>query len=251
VPPHPRFRIDSWCVLHATTSQPDSRGSKTRSVGVHGWHCSQERIQGAHCWRHRESRPHSVITTRTLPLAKAMPLVKGASSHCMNEMFKTEFAWPQGYGAFTVGTSQKSDTVAYLKGQAQHHRQRNFEEEFLAILDEERGGIRSATRMGIVSDIPTGCNQDCRRHPILGMARCPISRVLCENVGILSHSIQRLFPLPPRLPPPMHPQPLLWILAHVILNHLGKPLRVGDDVHLQIPSPHQLHRRIKPQPVLS
>jgi putative transposase len=46
----------------------------------------------------------------TLTLAKAMQLVKGASSHWMNETFKTEFAWQEGYGAFTVGVSQKRDT---------------------------------------------------------------------------------------------------------------------------------------------
>jgi putative transposase len=49
-------------------------------------------------------------------------------------MFKTEFAWQQGYGAFTVGISQKSDTIAYLESQAEHHRKPNFEEEFLAFL---------------------------------------------------------------------------------------------------------------------
>ncbi len=52
----------------------------------------------------------------------------------MNEKFKTQFAWQEGYGAFTVGISQKSDTIAYIKGQAEHHRKRNFEEEFLAFL---------------------------------------------------------------------------------------------------------------------
>jgi putative transposase len=51
----------------------------------------------------------------------------------MNETFKEDFAWQEGYGAFTVGVS-KNDTIAYIQRQAEHHRTRNFEEEFLAFL---------------------------------------------------------------------------------------------------------------------
>jgi REP-associated tyrosine transposase len=82
-----------------------------------------------------ENHVHTLLSLpATLPLAKAMQLVKGASSHWMNEKFHTQFAWQEGYGAFTVGISQKSDTIAYIKSQAEHHRKRNFEEEFLAFL---------------------------------------------------------------------------------------------------------------------
>jgi putative transposase len=82
-----------------------------------------------------ENHVHILLSLpATMPLAKAMQLVKGASSHWMNETFKTEFAWQEGYGAFTVGVSQKTDTIAYIQNQAEHHRKRNFEEEFLAFL---------------------------------------------------------------------------------------------------------------------
>jgi REP-associated tyrosine transposase len=70
----------------------------------------------------------------TMTLAKAMQLLKGASSHWMNEKFRTEFAWQEGYGGFSLGISQKSDTIAYIQKQAEHHRERNFEEEFVAFL---------------------------------------------------------------------------------------------------------------------
>jgi len=69
-----------------------------------------------------------------LPLAKAMQLIKGASSHWMNDNHGKGFAWQQGYGAFSVGISQKADTVAYIRGQKEHHRRRSFEEEFVAFL---------------------------------------------------------------------------------------------------------------------
>lgn len=69
-----------------------------------------------------------------MPLAKAMQLIKGASSHWMNEKHTKAFAWQEGYGAFTVGISQKDDTIAYIQSQPEHHRKRSFEEEFVAFL---------------------------------------------------------------------------------------------------------------------
>jgi len=70
----------------------------------------------------------------SMPLAKAMQLIKGASSHWMNQEQTKDFAWQEGYGAFTVGISQKDDTIAYIRSQAEHHRKRSFEEEFVAFL---------------------------------------------------------------------------------------------------------------------
>ncbi len=82
-----------------------------------------------------ENHVHILLSLpATMPLAKAMQLVKGASSRWMNETFKTKFAWQEGYGAFTIGVSQKGDTIAYIQRQAEHHRRRDFEEEFLAFL---------------------------------------------------------------------------------------------------------------------
>jgi REP element-mobilizing transposase RayT len=70
----------------------------------------------------------------TIALAKAVQLLKGASSHWMNEKHGEGFGWQEGYGAFTVGISQKDDTIAYIRSQAEHHRKRTFEEEFVAFL---------------------------------------------------------------------------------------------------------------------
>jgi len=82
-----------------------------------------------------ENHAHVLLSLpATMPLAKAMQLIKGASSHWMNENHTKDFAWQEGYGAFTVGISQKADTVAYIRSQADHHRKRSFEEEFVAFL---------------------------------------------------------------------------------------------------------------------
>ncbi len=69
-----------------------------------------------------------------MPLAKAVQLLKGSSSRWMNETHPNGFAWQEGYGAFTLGVSQKPRTIDYIKRQAEHHLKRSFEEEFLAFL---------------------------------------------------------------------------------------------------------------------
>ena len=82
-----------------------------------------------------ENHVHILLSLpATMPLAKAMQLVKGASSRWMDEKGLGDFAWQEGYGAFTVGISQKEHTMAYIRSQAEHHRKRSFEEEFLGFL---------------------------------------------------------------------------------------------------------------------
>lgn len=70
----------------------------------------------------------------SMPLAKAVQLLKGGSSKWIHDSTGHAFAWQEGYGAFTVGISQKADTIAYIAAQAQHHTRRSFEEEFIGFL---------------------------------------------------------------------------------------------------------------------
>jgi len=70
----------------------------------------------------------------TVPLVKVVQLLEGASSRWMNETHGKGFSWQEGYGAFTLGVSQKPRTIDYIKRQAEHHRKRSFEEEFVAFL---------------------------------------------------------------------------------------------------------------------
>ena len=70
----------------------------------------------------------------TMPLSKAVQLIKGGSSKWMNDGGAKNFAWQEGYGAFSVGISQRPDTIAYIKNQPEHHQKRGFEEEFVAFL---------------------------------------------------------------------------------------------------------------------
>ncbi|MCL5269525.1 MAG: IS200/IS605 family transposase [bacterium] len=68
--------------------------------------------------------------------AKEVQLVKAGSSKWINEEFnrKSEFAWQEGYGVFTIGFSQIGVTKAYIGKQEDHHRIKTFEEEYQAFL---------------------------------------------------------------------------------------------------------------------
>ncbi len=71
----------------------------------------------------------------SLPIAKAMREIKGESSHWMREECSMPaFEWQEGYGAFSVGSSQVDATLKYIAGQKEHHRKHDFQAEFIAFL---------------------------------------------------------------------------------------------------------------------
>jgi putative transposase len=66
----------------------------------------------------------------TMPIAKAVQLVKAGSSKWMREQGAKGFEWQVGYGAFTIGISQIPATMNYIRNQERHHAKRNFAEEW-------------------------------------------------------------------------------------------------------------------------
>ena len=72
------------------------------------------------------------------PLSYAMRDLKANSSRWMSE-HGTPFAWQEGFGAFSVSPSQAPVVKRYVRNQAEHHKKRNFEEEFLLLL--KKSGI--------------------------------------------------------------------------------------------------------------
>jgi putative transposase len=72
----------------------------------------------------------------TLPVSKAMQLIKGGSSKWIHETFPDQkfFAWQEKYGAFSVSVSQLEIVAGYIRGQEEHHRKKTFQEEFVALL---------------------------------------------------------------------------------------------------------------------
>jgi len=68
-----------------------------------------------------------------LTLSEAMQKLKANSSRWLGEN-DLQFEWQKGYGAFSVSSSLLPTVQAYIRNQAEHHRKRSFEEEFLALL---------------------------------------------------------------------------------------------------------------------
>ena len=67
------------------------------------------------------------------PLAKIIQEIKGSSSRWLHE-HGYRFAWQEGYGAFSVSQSQRETVIHYIAGQAEHHKKRSFEQEFMTLL---------------------------------------------------------------------------------------------------------------------
>ena len=72
----------------------------------------------------------------TLPVAKAVQLIKGGSSKWVHDTFVDfrKFAWQEGYGAFSVNASLLEETIRYIDRQPQHHKQKTFQEEYIEFL---------------------------------------------------------------------------------------------------------------------
>ena len=68
-----------------------------------------------------------------LTLAEVMQKLKANSSRWLGEN-GVQFEWQKGYGAFSVSPSLLPTVQAYIRNQAEHHKMRSFEEEFLVLL---------------------------------------------------------------------------------------------------------------------
>jgi len=74
----------------------------------------------------------------TMTYADAISKIKANSSRFMKQTNRN-FGWQQGYGAFAVSASQVDTVVRYIRNQAEHHKRRSFEEEFVLLL--KKAGI--------------------------------------------------------------------------------------------------------------
>ncbi len=70
-------------------------------------------------------------------LADVLREVKSTSSGWVHKLVGTRlFEWQDGYGAFTVSSSDVESVKQYIRGQKDHHRKRTFQEEYLELLRE-------------------------------------------------------------------------------------------------------------------
>ena len=67
--------------------------------------------------------------------------IKSLTSAWVRDVFPNlkQFAWQEGYSAFTVGKSNLDSAMAYIGNQQAHHKKKTFDEELIELL--ERAGI--------------------------------------------------------------------------------------------------------------
>ena len=74
----------------------------------------------------------------TISIADFVNAVKSNSSRWIHESFARlrNFAWQEGYGAFSVSKSEEGKVVRYILNQESHHRKRTFKEELIGLLEK-------------------------------------------------------------------------------------------------------------------
>ena len=82
---------------------------------------------------------HMLVRLRPVQaVAEVVRTVKANSSRWIRENRKTDFAWQRGYGAFSVSESSVPCVSRYIARQEQHHKQRTFQEEYVAFLKKNK-----------------------------------------------------------------------------------------------------------------
>ena len=81
-----------------------------------------------------------VSLNKQLSVSDALRILKANSSKWIHETFpmRKMFAWQSGYGTFSVSHSGLDNVKRYIAGQAEHHRTRTFQEEFIALLKRHK-----------------------------------------------------------------------------------------------------------------
>jgi REP element-mobilizing transposase RayT len=77
-----------------------------------------------------------VMAPPTLSPSQIAQYLKGDSSKWIHEIFPhlRDFAWQEGYGAFTVSKSGLAPVISYIQNQRAHHHKQTFQEEYLEFL---------------------------------------------------------------------------------------------------------------------
>ena len=74
-----------------------------------------------------------IVLPSDMPVAKAVQVLKANSSRWLHE-HGLDFAWQEGYGAFSVSSSNRGRVKEYIEHQAEHHQKRSYESEFEAMV---------------------------------------------------------------------------------------------------------------------
>lgn len=132
-------------LFHVIFSTKGREGWLSDSIRERLWPCigGIAKANGFHCLRAGGVSDHVHLLlslSASMPIAKAVQLIKGGSSLWLHETMPRESrSWQDGYGAFTVSRSMADEIHAYIESQAKHHERMSFQEEYRAFL--KRHGV--------------------------------------------------------------------------------------------------------------
>jgi len=77
-----------------------------------------------------------VLASATYSPSQIAQFLKGETSKWVHDEYRAlrNFAWLDGYGAFTVSNSNLPEVIHYIQNQRQHHRRKTFQDEYLEFL---------------------------------------------------------------------------------------------------------------------
>ena len=129
------------CLVHVVFATAERRPTIREDIRerLHGYRGGIARANGISALAVGGAADHVHLLLslpRTVSVAKAVQLLKSGSSKRLHESFPTlkSFAWQEGYGAFSIGVSQRAATVKYIEAQAEHHKRISSGEEFKKFL---------------------------------------------------------------------------------------------------------------------
>ena len=131
-------------IIHVIFSTKNRENLISRDIEARVWAylggMARENDFKALCVGGIENHVHLLLSLPPdLTVSKAVQLIKGGSSAWVKEAFPRvpgigNFAWQDGYAAFSVSKSQVEEVRQYIEKQREHHSVKTFEEEYRAFL---------------------------------------------------------------------------------------------------------------------
>jgi REP element-mobilizing transposase RayT len=131
----------SYLLTHIVFSTKDRAPFLDATVrpALHAYLATVARNADCECFRVGGVADHvhlAVRLSRTITMAQLIEELKTSSSKWLKTQSPAfaAFAWQRGYGAFSVGPSDLNALLHYIDNQEEHHKTRNFQDEYRAFL---------------------------------------------------------------------------------------------------------------------
>ena len=128
-------------IIHITFSTKDRQPSLDKETRdrLYPYMAQLIRDRGSECYRIGGVEDHVHIALRlskTISLSKMISETKTGTSRWLKELSPhlEEFAWQEGYGAFSVSPQNLDSLIGYIDKQEEHHKKASFKEEFRKLL---------------------------------------------------------------------------------------------------------------------